>query len=150
MLDFDSIMNKMADGPSAVVNNKMQFDQEARVPAPVIPIKKKAHFTAKQVAHFALVREAKGLPPVDRIQWLCEKLAEGVTFDGCGHPQCQLGIYVGTQYVRRCNHCRGAGEVTAEQAEINQRYADVKRKGIQRTTYRDHNDSNHYAYNPVC
>lgn len=119
-------------------------NRKASAPAPK-PVAVRKHITAKQAAQFLREREGKGLPPVERIDWIVRQINRGIHFEGCGAPDCQLGVYVGVKYVRVCHRCQGTGVQTERDVA---RYNTWKMAGQRKTrsaSYHDHNETNAYA-----
>ncbi len=132
MHDHEAILNKLMNTDTTVVS------------APVRTAPKK-HLTASEVAQFLREREAKGLSPLDKLPWVVRQISRGVKFDGCGAPDCQLGIYVGTQYVRICHRCKGKGVMDAKDTARHYTWQQATLAGKKKSSYVQHNENNPYA-----
>lgn len=119
-------------------------NRKTSAPAPkAVPTRK--HITAAQVAQFMREREAKGLEPVERIDWVVRQINRGIKFDGCGAQGCQLGVYVGVKYVRVCHRCKGRGEQTASDRARFNTWQMAGDRGVRKSSYHEFNETNAYA-----
>jgi len=107
-----------------------------------IPTVKK-HLSASQVATFLRERELKSLSKLDRIPWVLRQMQRGVSFTGCGHSDCKLGVYVGIRYARLCFQCKGTGTQTDSDKLRNMKHRAAKDAGVRKGHYNQH--KNEYA-----